>query len=244
MEGATAERERLLVETLVELADNLVADFDVVDLLDLLTRRCVQLFSLRAAGVVLADRHGYLRVMACSTEQAWLTDLLQAQNHDGPLLDSYRSGEPVEEADLEASRSRWPSFASVALDADVRSVCAVPLHLRDALLGALGLFNAESVALAPGDIRWARALADVASISLVHFKIAQEHDALPVRVSTAMQNRTIVEQAQGMLAEVHRVDLDDAFTLLRRHARAHDQRLTEVAFAVVTGGLALPLRSR
>lgn len=240
MEIDTAQRERLLLDTMVELADTLVAEFDVVAMLDLLTRRSVQLFSLRGAGAVLADQHGYLRVMACSTEHAWLTEVLQAQNHDGPLLDSYRSGEPVSTPDLEAACSRWPTFSPLAIDAGVRSVCAFPLHLRHALLGAVGLFGTETSTLSTDDARWAKALADVASISVAQFAIDQERDSLPACISTAMQNRTIVEQAQGMLAELQSVDLDEAFTLIRRYAQAHDQRLTDVAYTIVTGGLALP----
>ncbi len=241
MEIDTVTRERLLLDTLVELADTLVADFDVVGLLDLLTRRCAQLFSLKGAGAVLVDQHGYLRVMACSTEQIWLTDVLQAQNHDGPLLDSYRSGKANSDGDLEAARSRWPTFAPLAIDAGIRSVFAFPLHLRDALLGALGLFGTETAALSADEARRAKALADVASVGIVQFAVAHDHDALAARVGIAMQNRTIVEQAQGMLAESNRVELDQAFTLLRRYAQIHDQRLTEVAFTIVTGGLTLPL---
>ncbi len=176
MEIDTVTRERLLLDTLVELADTLVADFDVVGLLDLLTRRCAQLFSLKGAGAVLVDQHGYLRVMACSTEQIWLTDVLQAQNHDGPLLDSYRSGKANSDGDLEAARSRWPTFAPLAIDAGIRSVFAFPLHLRDALLGALGLFGTETAALSADEARRAKALADVASVGIVQFAVAHDHD--------------------------------------------------------------------
>ena len=61
-------RERTLARTLVELADNLVADFDVVDILTLLADRCVEFLDVQAAGIMLAGPDGQLRVLASSSE--------------------------------------------------------------------------------------------------------------------------------------------------------------------------------
>ncbi|MGH9102797.1 MAG: GAF and ANTAR domain-containing protein [Acidimicrobiales bacterium] len=226
-------RERLVATTLLELAEALVADFDVVDLLGLLARRCVELLSISAAGVVLADEAGYRRVMACSTEQAWLVELLQAQNDQGPCLDCYRGAAPVSADDLGRARGRWPRFAPLALDAGVRAAHALPLRLRGSVLGALGLFANEPRALPGDDALLGRALADMAAISLVHHHAAHDPRGLPVLLEAALHSRSVIEQSQGMLAERHQIDLDEAFTLLRRHSQEHDQRLAATARAIV-----------
>src|SRR6266567_3038873 len=105
---------QLLSEAFVELTDTMVADFDVIDFLHVLTDRSVQLLDVSAAGLLLADPRGELRVVAASSEAARLLDVLQLQNDQGPCLDCYRAGRPVEATDLAAEAQRWPRFAAAA----------------------------------------------------------------------------------------------------------------------------------
>src|SRR5579871_5879906 len=107
----------LLSDTFVDLADTMVADFDVIDFLHLLTDRTVRLLGASAAGVVLADPRGGLRVAAASTEEARLVELFQLQNDQGPCLDCYRTGLPVTATDLAEPGQRWPRFAQAAIEA-------------------------------------------------------------------------------------------------------------------------------
>ncbi len=101
------DRERELAAAFVELADTLVADFDVVDFLHGLADRCVRLLAVDAAGLMLADQRGALRVIASSSEQARLVELFQLQHEEGPCLECYRTGIPVSEADVAAAGQRW-----------------------------------------------------------------------------------------------------------------------------------------
>jgi len=94
-------REALLARTLVELADTLVADFDVVELLTLLTDRCVELLHVGAAGIMLATPDGDLRVMASSSEAMRVLELFEVQSQEGPCFDCYRSGRAVAAPDLD-----------------------------------------------------------------------------------------------------------------------------------------------
>lgn len=103
-------REKRLARTLVELADPLVDDFDVVELLALLVERSVELLDASAAGLVLADSGGALRLMASTSEAMELVELFQVQNQEGPCLDCSRIGEPVIVDDLGTAVSRWPRF--------------------------------------------------------------------------------------------------------------------------------------
>src|SRR5437899_1750873 len=105
---------QLLSETFVELTDTMVAGFDVIDFLHVLTDRSVQLLDVSAAGLLLADPRGELRVVAASSEAARLLELFQIQNDQGPCLDCFRTGRPVHAADLAAAARRWPRFATAA----------------------------------------------------------------------------------------------------------------------------------
>src|ERR1700743_2794531 len=134
------DREQQLAETFVELADTLVADFDVVDFLHGLADRCVQLLGVDAAGLMLADQRGSLRVVASSSEQARLVELFQLQHDQGPCLECFQTGLPGPEAALSAPGPRWPAFAPAALGSGFAAVQALPMRLRDDVIGAMNPF--------------------------------------------------------------------------------------------------------
>ena len=130
-----------IARTFVELADSLVADFDLVDFLHVLTVRTQQTLGVDAVGLLLADNHGSLNVMAASSEQARVLELFQLQNSEGPCLDCYRSGQAVSCPDLSTESSRWPQFVPPALDAGFAAVHALPMRLRDEVIGGVNLFT-------------------------------------------------------------------------------------------------------
>jgi hypothetical protein len=218
----------LLSDTFVDLADTMVADFDVIDFLQLLTDRSVKLLAASAAGVVLADPRGQLRVAAASSEAAGLIELFQIQNDQGPCLDCFRAGQPVT-ADLNQPNQRWPRFAEAAAQAGFRAVEALPMRLRDQVIGALNLFWALPSPLEPADLRIGQALADVATIGLLHERNVRRSEAVAEQLQAALNSRIIIEQAKGKLAERLGIDMDGAFRMLRDYARNTNQRLTDVA---------------
>ena len=225
----------LLSETFVELTDTMVADFDVIDFLHVLTDRSVQLLDVSAAGLLLADPRGELRVVAASSEAARLLELFQLQNQEGPCLDCYRTRRPVQATDLAAEARRWPRFAAAAQRAGFTAVQALPMRLREQVIGALNLFRADAGAFAPGDVRVGQALADVATISLLHERNVRLSDTLNEQLQTALNSRVVIEQAKGKLAERLGLDMDQAFSLLRKYARARNLRLSDLAQAFVDG---------
>ena len=227
--------QELLSETFVELTDTMVADFDVIDFLHVLTDRSVQLLDVSAAGLLLADPRGELRVVAASSEAARLLELFQLQNHEGPCLDCYRTGQPVAAADLAASAQRWPRFAPAAGQAGFAAVQALPMRLREQVIGALNLFRADAGAFAPGAVRIGQALADVATISLLHERSMRMSDTLNEQLQTALNSRVVIEQAKGKLAERLDLDMDRAFSLLRQDARSRNLRLSDLAQAFIDG---------
>jgi GAF domain-containing protein len=224
----------LLSETFVELTDTMVADFDVIDFLHVLTSRSVELLDASAAGLLLADPRGELRVLAASSEAARVLELFQLQSDQGPCLDCFRSGQPVTAADLDADQ-RWPRFAAAAGQAGFRAVQALPMRLRDQVIGALNLFRDTAGPFDAEAVHVGQALADVATISLLHDRSMRRSDTLNEQLQAALNSRVIIEQAKGKLAERLGVDVDQAFTILREQARNHNQRLSDLARAFVDG---------
>ena len=228
----------LLSDTFVELADTMVADFDVIDFLHLLTDRSVALLAAAAAGVVLADPRGELRVAAASREEAGLLELFQLQNDQGPCLECFRTGRPVTAAGLAGPAQRWPRFARAAVRAGFVTVEALPMRLRDQVIGALNLFRAEPGPFEAADLRIAQALADVATIGLLHERNVRRRETVAEQLQAALNSRVIIEQAKGKLAERLGIDMDRSFTMLRDYARNANLHLTDVARDFVTGGTA------
>src|ERR1022692_4062552 len=179
---------QLLSETFVELTDTMVADFDVIDFLHVLTDRSVQLLGASAAGLLLADPRGELRVVAASSEAARLLELFQIQNDQGPCLDCFRAGQPVSAEDLAVAAQRWPRFAPAAQLAGFAAVQALPMRLREQVIGALNLFRADPGPFPPADIRVGQALADVATISLLHPGRSSRHRAPGRHTTTGLAN--------------------------------------------------------
>jgi GAF domain-containing protein len=224
----------LLSETFVELTDTMVADFDIIDFLHVLTGRSTELLGVSAAGLLLADPRGELRVVAASSEAARLLELFQLQSDQGPCLDCYHSGQPVTSADLTADH-RWPEFAAAAAGAGFTAVQALPMRLRDQVIGALNLFRAAPGAFDPAGVRVGQALADVATIGLLHERSMRRSDTLNEQLQAALNSRVVIEQAKGKLAERLGIDMNQAFTILRDQARNSNQRLSDVARALIDG---------
>ena len=231
-------RQALTATTFVEIVDTLVDDFDVIEVLTVLTSRSVELLEAAAAGILLVDTEGHLRVIGASTEQVGLLELFQIQNDQGPCLECFQTGIVVSNADLNAS-SMWPQFAEECLRAGFPSVCAVPLRLKDLIIGCLNLFMSEPVALSEGEIALAQALADVACIAIVQDMATREAAIRECHLQHALNSRIVIEQAKGMIAERGGVDMDDAFARLRGYARNHNRGLTEVAEGMVGGSISV-----
>lgn len=230
---STVAREPEVTAALIRLADCLVEDFDLVDVLDELARDCVRLLGVTAAGLLLAGPTGELHVMAASSEQTRLLELFQLQREQGPCLDCYHRGEPVSATDLAVESHRWPLFAEAALDTGYRSVHALPLRLRQQILGALNLFTDHPGALGEPATRLGQALADMATITILQERALRESEHVAAQLQTALISRVVIEQAKGVLAERGDLAMDDAFQLLRKHARDHNLRLHDVAQGIV-----------
>jgi len=233
-----AARERAVAEMFVSLADTLVDDYDVVEVLDHLVRSCVSLLDVTAAGLLLDDQRGHLSLVASSSEETRLLEVFQLQNNQGPCLDCVRTRVIVTSDDLESDRDRWPVFVPEALGAGFRSVTAVPLRLRDDVIGGLNMFSATPRSVSGADLRLARALADAATIGILQQRAVHRTSVLAEQLQLALNSRVSIEQAKGVIAERHDVSMDVAFQALRRYARDNNRKLHDVASGVVSGDIA------
>jgi len=236
---AAMPREHLVSQTFLQLADTLVADFDIIDLLTMLADRCVELVDADAAGILLADANGNLRVMAASSEQARLLELFQLQNEEGPCVEAFQSGQPVTETELRSALGGWPRFTPYAVGAGFRSVYALPMRLRSTIIGALNLFRAEPGPMPAADVQLAQAFADVASVAILQDQATREIQVREGQLQHALDSRVIIEQAKGVLCERAHIDMPTAFDKIRAHARTNNLQLTAVAADIVAGTISL-----
>ncbi len=226
-------REDQLTEAFVELADSLVAGFEVADFLHRLIERVLELLDADAAGIMLADGNGTLQVLASSSHVMETLELYELQGESGPCLDAFRSGEPVTPPDLAAMRGSWPEFTAQAEAAGYSSVQAIPMRLREEVIGALNVFRRRAGALTDGDLKLGRALADVATVALITERTMTARQLLADQLQEALVSRVLLEQAKGMLAERAGIDPGAAFELMRTRARRSGTTLLDVARAVV-----------
>lgn len=226
-------------DTFVELADTLVADYDVIDFLHMLALRAVELLDVTACGLLVADHHQNLGLVAASSEQTRLLELFQLQNSEGPCLDCYTSQAPVECADLTQVAERWPRFAPRAVETGYVAVQALPMRLRDTTIGAMNLFTEAVGSLEPDAIALGQALADVATIGILHERAQRRQEEVVTQLQSALNSRVLIEQAKGVLAERLGSSVDEAFGLLREYSRMRNRKLRNVAAEVIDGRLEL-----
>jgi GAF domain-containing protein len=229
--------EQRLTQVFVELADTLVDEFDALDFLHTLTERTVELLNADAAGVILSDQHGSLQVVASTSNRAQVLELFELQAAEGPCLDCFNTGRAVANIDLAVAETRWPRFSAASIQAGYRSTHALPLRLRDQVIGAMNLFCLEQSTLSDDDLALGQALADVATIGLLQERALHQSELIAEQLQTALNSRVLIEQAKGVLLARADVDVDVAFRLMRNHSRRNNQLLRDVAAAVIDGSL-------
>lgn len=226
-------REDEVVEAFVAVAGSLAGGQDVTELLGHLTTECTRLLDVSTCGLLLADRRGALHVLAASSERAADLEAFQVQRAEGPCHDCYNDGRPVSVSDVAAAADRWPAFVPVALEQGVLSVHAVPLRLRDQVLGALGLFGSAPGELNERDLRLAQALADVATIAMVQDRVASDSQLVTEQLQIALDTRVVLEQAKGVLAHQGGLEMPEAYRAMVQYARDHNLKLGDLARALV-----------
>ena len=226
-------REMDLIEVFVLLADELGAGRDFVDAMDFLVESSTTYTAAIEAGIMLADADGSLHVVASTSERAADVEEAQLGLEQGPCVDAYRTGAVVEVTDVAASRARWPGFADVADSRGLRAAHAVPLRLRADRLGGFNLFADRVGRFSDRDASLLEAMAQMVTISLTCHRISDGQASVVEQLRKTLDGRVVIEQAKGVLAYRHTIAVDDAYLILRHHARTTGVGLLKVAESVV-----------
>ena len=235
----TDEREMRVVEAFATLADTLVDGYDVVELLQTLVETCTEVLAVDAAGIMLANDDQELEVVASTSEASRLIEVLQLDAEAGPCMTSFATGRSVACPDIADAPPEWDAFRAGALALGIRSVHAVPLRLRTTVIGTLNLFGTVAGSLADEHLRIARALADVATIGILHERTLREQEIVRSQLQRTIGSREVIEQAKGVVSYLRGISIEDAFGVIRAHAVDHHEPLSEVARAIVDRRLAL-----
>jgi GAF domain-containing protein len=222
-----------LADVFVDVADTLVADFDLIEFLHSVARHATRVSSAATAGVLITGRDRGLHHVGASSDDAHLLELFQLQYAEGPCVDCYASGEAVLVPDLTTAADRWPVFAPRALELGMAAVYAFPMRLRERVIGGLNVFHTTHEEFSSRELRVLQALADMATISLIQEQAIARAEVVTEQLQVALNSRIVVEQAKGAVARTFGISVDAAFELLRNHARANQRRLTDVAHQVV-----------
>ncbi|WP_329174678.1 GAF and ANTAR domain-containing protein [Streptomyces sp. NBC_01477] len=230
-------REQRMTEVFVEVADSLTDDFDLIDFLQQLSVRCVELLDVAAVGILLADVHDSLQTMAASDEHTRLLELFALQHDQGPCVDCYHSGQARTDINLTdpETTARWPQFATRATETGFVASNVLPMRLRGRVIGALALFQTDPDPLSAEDITLAQALADVATIAILQQRTVDHGQVERAQLQYALTSRIVVEQAKGILAERWHVSLDAAFDAFRAYARSHSLQLAQLSREIAAG---------
>lgn len=229
----TSTREGQLVETFVTLADTLVTDYDVVDLLHTLVVNCATLLNAAAAGIIFSTNDGDVDVVASTGEHDRLVEILQLCSASGPCVESVTTGHAVSIPEIALLGDRWPRFQDAAGEQGLTSMHSVPLRLRDTMLGSLTLFWDQVVDLDAVDALAVQALADVATIGILQERAIRESDVVRQQLQHALSSRILIAQAKGVIAYIKAVQIPDAFTLIRDYSRRNGIPLADVAEQIV-----------
>lgn len=232
-------REQAVTETLVQLADTLVSEYDAAEMFYFLVESCRSVLGVDQAGLMLIDSRGDLQVVAATSETTHVLEVLQIQNEQGPCLDAARSGRPVISGALHGADAvrRWPRLAEAATQAGFTAITALPMRLRQTVLGALNLFFVEQRPPQMSDIAVAQAFADIGTIAILQDRATHDAKHLIDQLQRALDTRIVLEQAKGRVAEHSQMDMDAAFTSIRAYARDRNLRLSDIARDLVDGVL-------
>ena len=227
-----------LSNALSAYARTLTGRFDISDVLYDLTEKVWEVINVSAAGVSLLQ-DGMLRHVASLNQTSAAIEHAQEVTQRGPCVDACTTMEIVAVADIRLDPDRWPEVSAAAVASGVIAVAGIPFRDGHRTLGALNLFDSVPRQWSGLDLARARVLADMATSYVVHASQIQAQERTNEQLQKALDNRVVIEQAKGILADHHHVSVQAAFEMLRGHARSNNVTIHSVATAVVDRGFRL-----
>jgi transcriptional regulator with GAF, ATPase, and Fis domain len=204
---------RTAAQAFADATSALTHDHDVTDVLARLIRDCAEVLSAKAIGVLVLNAHADLELLSATSHRVAELELFQMQQDNGPCIEAIRRSAVVSVIGEQAIKDRWPDVGLAIADAGYDAVHAYPLQWHGHTLGAMNVFHAKPSAAPPEQEQLGQAFADIATIVIVQstdLTLPQVTD----RVQQALQARTLIEQAKGVLAYQHNLDMATAYDLL------------------------------
>jgi GAF domain-containing protein len=230
--------EPLFLQTLSRFAVVLPARYDLSHALSELTESVTAVLGLSGSWVTMAN-NGQLSFLTEVSEDsvAMARDHAQLHPFACPCQDAYTSGEVVRVTDVRQESTRWPEFSASATRLSIAGVAAIPMRLADLTIGALNLYSPDPREWSDEDIAVAEVLADMATSYVVNASKLRQQEQLSEQLQHTLDSRIVIAQAKGIVSQRLSVSVDQAYQLIRSHARHNNASLRTVAEAVVAVGL-------
>ena len=225
-----------LHDVLRRFAHTMAQPYDVTDALYELCDHIVDVLGATGAGVSIADDDGQLRFVTATNSTVVELEQAQERHQEGPCFTAFDTRTVSVVDDLE-DRDDWAPYRAVAKRLGIHAVLGVPMNLGNNRVGALNIYNAAARDWTEEDSEIASVLADIATAYFIKANHLRESRQMADQLQKALEGRIIIEQAKGKLAGERSITMDQAFAVLRRHARANQAKLSAVARAVVELGL-------
>ena len=226
----------LFMQTLSRFAVVLPAHYDLEAALSELTESVTEVLGLSGSGVTIAE-DGQLRFVTAVNHASGELERNQEEQQAGPCRDAFDSGEVVRVTDVRQESTRWPEFSATATRLKVAGVAGIPMRLADEVVGALNLYADEPREWSDDDIAVAGVLAAVATSYVVNASKLRQQEQLSEQLRHALESRIVIEQAKGITSQKNAISIDQAYQLIRGHARSNNASLRTVAEAIVAVGL-------
>lgn len=213
----------------------------VADLLQQLCRALTTDLAVMGVAVNLMSAAGSDGVVAASDDRSRDVDEIQFATGEGPCHDAYAARRPVLTPDLRSVTHReWPGYSSAAIESGVAGVFAFPLHVGAVVLGVLDVYTDQPGSLSQDQVAAALTTAQRATEILLDGNLVTAGGRLDRDLSTVLDHRVEIYQAQGMVVVDLGVDLAEALARMRAHAFGNEIALLDLARDIIAG-LVLPV---
>ena len=210
-------------------------DADLAGALDAVVEACVDLFGVTGAGLMVADEQDSLRYAAATDGPGRVLEEVQTETGQGPCVDTFVHGRPVETTDL-ATEQRWPASRQVLVEHDVYSVLGVPVRLGGVTVGSLDVYRDRPHEWDDSERSALVGYSGALETTLRSLLAARRSDELARQLQYALDYRVVIERAVGYLMAARRTDAVTAFDLLRRTARNRRREVADVARDLLDSG--------
>lgn len=227
-----------LFAILRRFASTMVDTFEMDDVLYEFGDSAATVLDAAGAGVSVVTEEGILRFVTATSETVIEIEREQERGQAGPCVEAFRTGEVVAIPSIR-SLGMWPEYRETALRIGFASVVGLPMSVAGRSVGSLNVYDTREREWSDDDLSSAWVLADIATAYIVRSGQLEEAQRLSAQLQHALDSRVVIEQAKGMIALDRRISVDEAFRLLRDHARRHNRALREVAEEVVALDLKL-----